>query len=130
MNNRKTGAIVVLVLLALGGSLLLPGVAGAGKKASQKKGLAQRVEVLEGLVADLMTRVEELEEGGGSCACSCDVLHLTPLADFPENPSEGDLCVVDALGDGWYVLCFYVRGDWHYLTGPPPRRTPDDPIPR
>jgi len=127
MNNKKLGAIVVLALLVLVISWLIPNVAGAGRENS----LVQRVEGLEEQVALLTARVEELEEGGGgACACSCDVLHLTPLADFPAEPSEGDLCVVDASGDGWHVLLCYLHGGWNYLTVPPPTPpiTPSPPI--
>jgi len=122
MNNRKLGAITVLTLLALGLSGLVPGMAGAGRENS----LVQRVEELEGLVADLAARVEELEQTGDDC-CSCDVLHLTPLADFPADPSEGDLCVVDTSIDGW-GLFWYLGDGWHYLTIPP--RPPPPPGPR
>ena len=84
MKSTKTRALIVLVLLALGSAWLLPGVAGAGKKKDPKKGLAGRVEVLEQQVADLMARVEALEQGQGNGTNSFDVLHLNPLDDFPE----------------------------------------------
>ena len=109
MKSTKTRALIVLVLLALGSSWLLPGVAGAGKK-DPKKGLAQRVEVLEEQVADLMARLEVLEEGQGSNTNSFDVIHLEPLADFPEEPTDGDLCVVGENSDNG--LYCYLNGEW------------------
>jgi len=130
----KLGTIAVLALLALGLSGLVPGMAGAGRENS----LVQRVEELEGLVADLAARVEELEAGGGTC-CSCSVLHLTPLADFPEEPSEGDVCVIvsdSGIEDWWsYDLWSYLDGYWWRLTLdrpepiPPIPGPPVDPIP-
>lgn len=113
MKSRKTKALVVLVLLALGSACLFPSVTAAGKE----KGIAGRVEVLEQQVADLIARVEALE--GGSYTCTCDVMHLEPLSDFPDNPSEGDLCIV-TLSDGRHYLYIYLNGGWRWLiTGPP-----------
>lgn len=126
MNNKKLGAVAVLVLLALGISWLIPNMAGAGR--GRENSLVQRVEELEGLVADLAARVEELEQTGDDC-CSCDVLHLTPLADFPPEPSEGDLCVV--LSDsGLHHLFSYLDGYWWWLDRPEitPPETPIVPI--
>lgn len=123
MKNKKLVAVAVLVLLAFGISWLIPDLAGAGRENS----LVQRVENLEGLVAELNARVQELEQTWGDC-CSCDVLHLTPLADFPAEPSEGDLCVVE-IGPGWNQLQCYLRGGWYPL-GPPPYKVPPiTPIP-
>jgi len=118
MNRTKVAAIVVLVVLALVISWLIPNVAGGGPENS----LVQRVEALEEQVASLTARVEELEEGGGACACSCDVLHLTPLADFPAQPSEGDLCLKREVWPGptdeerhiVFMWCYF-DGDWRHV---------------
>ena len=104
MRSGNTRVFVVLALLALGGSWLLPSVSGAGKENS----LVQRVQALEDEVAALIARVEALE--GGSCSCVCDVLHLEPLADFPESPSEGDVCVVGE-SESRHIYS-YLDGDW------------------
>jgi hypothetical protein len=114
MKNAK--ALIVLALLALGVAGLLASSDGLGKNAPQKKGLVQRVEELEGQVAALTARVEALE--GGACMCRCDVLHLNPLADFPSNPSEVDLCVVGENGSR-RIYC-YLNGDWWQFGPPPP----------
>jgi hypothetical protein len=128
MNRTKVAAIVVLVVLALVISWLIPNVAGAGRERS----LVQRVEALEQQVALLTARVEELEETAASC-CSCSVLHLTPLADFPNDPSEGDLCVVGA-GEDRHIYS-YLDGDWVVLDEmlpppiPPGPGPPTEPLP-
>lgn len=57
MKNRRTMVVAVLVLLVVSIAWLFPTVAG-GK---ENNGLAQRVEVLEGQVLDLLARVEALE---------------------------------------------------------------------
>ena len=124
MKSRKTKALVVLVLLALGSTLLLPSVSVKG---NPQKGFPQRVEALEQQVADLIARVEVLE--GVSGTCTCDVMHLEPFSDFPDNPSEGDLCVVGE-GESQHIYC-YLDGDWRPLNAP---HTPDpngggDPVP-
>jgi len=118
MKTTKTKTVIVLAILALGVAGLLAGSIGQGKNAPQR-GLVQRVEDLEGQVADLTARVEALE--GGSCMCSCDVLHLNPLADFPSDPSEGDVCVARCAICGQYHFYFYISGSWLPLKlgGPP-----------
>jgi len=113
MKSRKTKALVVLVLLALGSACLFPSVTAAGKKKDPKKGLAQKVKALEQQVADLITRVEALE--GGSGTCTCDVMHLEALSDFPDNPSEGDVCVVGESGNR-NIYC-YLNSDWWQMAG-------------
>lgn len=121
MRSGSTRVFVVLVLLALGGTLLLPSATALGKKKKKAKKrqmrIAQRVEVLQQEVADLKIRVEVLE-GGSS---TFDVIHLEPLADFPASSSEGDLCVVGE-GEGRTFYC-YLNGDWRgaaSTTAPPP----------
>jgi len=119
---KTTKALIVLAILALGVAGLLPSLAGAPENVPQR-GLVQRVEELEGQVSALTARVEALE--GVACMCRCDVLHLNPLADFPSNPSEGDLCVVGESGDR-HIYC-YLDGDWQlldYLSQPPPQEPP------
>jgi hypothetical protein len=91
MRSTKTMALVVLVLLVLCGVWFLPSVRGQ----ASDKAIPERVAELEALVADLTERVEHLEQGQVPPGTSFDVLHLNPLADFPSEPSEGDLCVVD-----------------------------------
>ncbi|MBA7690118.1 hypothetical protein ES703_98642 [subsurface metagenome] len=75
-------------------------------------------------MADLIARVEALE--GGSRTCTCDVMHLEPLSDFPDNPSEGDLCVVGE-SDSQHIYC-YLNGDWLQLDLPSPP-SPVPPVP-
>ena len=109
MNSRKIGLIVVLALLVLGGSRLLPSSAQEDRENS----LLLRVEVLEEQVAGLLARVETLEEGGaGDCCDTFDVIHLTPLDDFPSEPSEGDLCVVFIEDCAHNHLYCYMRDGW------------------
>ncbi|MGB2865526.1 MAG: hypothetical protein WBC05_19505 [Sedimentisphaerales bacterium] len=110
MKNTKTMAFVVAGLLVLGGVCLLPSVSGQGPENL----LVRRVEVLEELVAELSAKVDELEVG----SCTCTILNLQPLADFPGNPSEGDLCVVwtEYLpGDFGNIPYCYVLGEWNAL---------------
>jgi len=71
--------------------------------------LVRRVEALEQQVAELMARVEVLEK---SC-CINDIIHLEPLSDFPNNPSDGDLCVVGESGSR-HLYC-YLNSDWRRL---------------
>lgn len=123
MDNRKIGALVVLALLALGSAWLLPRASGEGQEVRPQRSLVERVKVLEEQVADLLTRVEALEEG----TCRCDVMYLAPLSDFPDNPSEGDLCVVGE-SDSQHIYC-YLNGDWLQLDLPstPPITPPITP---
>jgi hypothetical protein len=110
MKSTRTLALAVAILLALCGVWSLPSVSGQG----QENSLVQRVAVLEAQVADLTERVEALEQGQAPPGTSFDVLHLNPLAEFPENPSEGDICVVLDECDGEYFNFFYqyLNGDW------------------
>lgn len=76
---------------------------------------------MEVLVADLMARVDELEEGGGAGSNTFEVIHLEPLATCPSDPSEGDLCLISAYGRNWF--CGYLDGKWYRIDnrgGPPP----------
>ena len=118
MKSTKTMAVAAVILLAFSGVWFLPSVAGQG----QGNSLVQRVAVLEALVADLTERVEELE-GQGPGTNSFDVLHLNPLADFPSNPSEGDLCVVVNESGSYHIYCYlyyaaYLNSDWRQLDTP------------
>lgn len=119
MRSGSTRVFVVLVLLALGGTLLLPSATALGKKKKKAKKrqmrIAQRVEYLQQQVSELKTRVEVLE-GGSS---TFDVIHLEPLADFPASLSDGDLCVVGESGSRH--IYSYLNGDWRQLDpGAPP----------
>jgi len=119
--------LVLAVLLVLRGVWFLPSVSGQGPDSS----LYRRVAVLEGLVAeltesvdDLTERVEALEEGQGSGTNSFDVIHLSPLAEFPASPTEGDLCITEIIdyveGPGapfivvHFLWCYY-GGDWRAI---------------
>lgn len=118
MKNRKIGVIVMLVLLALCSVLLYPGIAGSGEGKGESP--VKQVEVLEGIVEDLMDRVEALEEGNGcSCSNSFEVVHFEPLNDFPSDPLEGDVCVVGPIeGEtGFSYLYVYLDGTWRRLGG-------------
>ena len=121
MKSTKTMAFVVAGLFILSGVCFLPSVSGQGPENS----LVHRVEVLEKLVDELSEKVDELE--GGSC--SCTTLNLQPLGVFPDDPSEGDLCVVwsELLPSeyGNNLFC-YLNGQWYafldYLPLPDPRQ--------
>ena len=127
MKNEKMMAFVMLILLAVGGSWLLPSMGGQGK--GKGNSLVARVEALEQQVAGLTARVEELEQGQGSGGNSSDVLRLNTLDDFPENPSEGDLCITKEVeyiepephpraGPPYYIIRFlwcYFDGEWRLI---------------
>ena len=42
-----------------------------------------------------------------------DVMRLEPRADYPASPSDGDLCVVGAVGSR-HIYC-YLNGAWRQL---------------
>jgi hypothetical protein len=108
MKSTKTMVFVSAGLLVLSRLCLLPSVAGQGRERS----LEQRVTVLEAEVAELTEKIDQIE--GGSC--SCTILNLQPLADFPENSSEGDLCIKKEIGEPPFTnilfLWCYLDGDW------------------
>lgn len=123
MKNRKTEVLVMLALLVLVGTWLLPSVGGEAQEFGPHMSLVKRVEALEQQVADLIARVEVLEQG----CCIKDVIHLEPRNDFPDNPSDGDLCVVGESGSR-HIYC-YLNGDWLQLDLPsnPPITPPITP---
>jgi hypothetical protein len=112
MKSTKAIVFVIAGLLVLLGLCLLPSAAGQGRDRS----LEQRVAMLESQVAELLERIEQIE--GGSC--SCTVLNLQPLADFPAEPSEGDMSVVwtqylpEEFGN---ILYCYLEGVWVPIAG-------------
>lgn len=107
MKSTKTMMFVSAVLLVLSGLCLLPSVAGQGRERS----LEQRVTVLEAQVAELTERIDQIESG----SCSCTILNLQPLADFPDGPSDGDLC---AVGEGFDMKCYCrLNGGWFIAAG-------------
>jgi hypothetical protein len=108
MKNRKIAALLVLSLLVLVSTWVLPSVVGEAQEIRPQMSLVKRVEALEQQVAYLIARVEALE--GGCHTCTCDVMHLEPLSDFPGDPSDGDTCVVGE-SDSQHSYC-YLNGDW------------------
>ena len=113
MKTKIKMTLIVLVLLALGSTCLVPSIADDDKdNDDNQRGLLKRINVLEAVVDDLTERVEELQGG----ACSCTTLNLQPLTDFPNDPSEGDLCVVwteYSPGEYWNNLFCYLNGTWY-----------------
>jgi hypothetical protein len=111
MKSATTMALVAVALLALSGVWFLPTVIGQGRENS----IPEKVAELERLVAELTGRVDELEGG----FCTCQILNLQPLGDFPIDPSEGDLCVAyvpedpqDPDAPYGNALFGYFRGEW------------------
>ena len=114
MKQIKMIVFVVIVLLVLSALQYIPTVKGQGSTNS----LAFRVAELEALVKNLNNRVAALENGQVPPGTSFEVLNLTPLNEFPGNPSNGDLCVVLtewvwAPGTYAYQLYCYLSSSWH-----------------
>ena len=113
-------AVAVLFLTVSGSWLFLNTV--HAKEEKEQAGLVQQVEELTQQVESLTARIEDLE---ADAAQVNSVIHLEPLADFPPNPSEGDICVVGESGNR--NLYCYLNGDWLRLSLPLPPTPPTDP---
>jgi hypothetical protein len=120
MKQIKMTALVVIILIVFSALQYGPAVKGQGSSNS----LALRVTELEALVESLGTRLAMLEDGQVPPGTSFDILHLNPLPKFPDDPIEGDLCVVLTewapdiyahnlycyLGETWYLVAGFGPG--------------------
>jgi hypothetical protein len=134
MRSKTTISLVIACLLVLSGVCFLPSVSGQGPENS----LVGRVEALEALVGELIVRVGDLTERVGDLeeqgpgTNSFDVLHLNLRSDLPENPDEGDICLmrhVDHTGYEGSILFYFRAGEWRRLVIDPTPMPPPGPGP-